>query len=159
MIVQKYKPYLIRPLELFPPEGSILQWLLYGCTRWSCEFCELVSWVLQISICYCPKMFEFDKIVLSCTRTPRTATVMTFLKYGHPPVVSTMNAPDGLFTVLVFPECNILLYWNLIPAYMYVRSKNITTGGIAPSNTGLGRRTYCQRLASWCPLRICRAAL
>ncbi len=34
-------------------------------------------------------MFEFDKIVPSCAGTPRTATVMTFLKYGHPPVVST----------------------------------------------------------------------
>jgi hypothetical protein len=33
-------------------------------------------------------MFEFDKIVSSCARTPRTATVMTFLKYGHPPVIS-----------------------------------------------------------------------
>jgi hypothetical protein len=29
------------------------------------------------------------KIVLPCTRAPCTAMVMTFLKYGHPPVVCT----------------------------------------------------------------------
>ena len=36
-----------------------------------------------------PKCSNFDKIVSSCARTPRAATAMTFLKYGHPPVVST----------------------------------------------------------------------
>ncbi len=56
------------------------------------DLVHLVSLFLEFyksTYAIAPKVFEFVKIVLSCTRTLRTATVMTFLKYGHPPVVST----------------------------------------------------------------------
>ncbi len=89
MIVQKYRSQLIRPLELSLHEGSIVRWFLH-------VVCSMILWILwarfKSSIIQHQRIAlkcSHLKIVLPCTRAPRMATVMTFLKYSHLPVVST----------------------------------------------------------------------
>ena len=95
-------------------------------------------WVLQITVRYCPQNVRIWQ---------NSSIVRSYSPYGYGNDLSEVRSSSGsqyswtrpsVFAVLVFSECNTLLYWNLTPAYMYVRSKILLLVVLPPQMWVLG---------------------